>query len=708
MIALGALAGFFLLGRGKAAGQAAEETRLAPVKVVAARVFRFGEWTELVGATQPLPDKAAHVSAAVGGRILSILGDGKYQTLVEGGPVQANQILAQLDDSVPRAYREQLAALHANLERQKKQSRAAEPALSIVQAALKALDVQIAQFSIRAPFAGVLGPLQVTPGQAIRVGTTVADVINLNKIDVLCYVPPRTVSRLGVGQTARLVDLSKEESRVLARRASEVDSIPRLRVGLTGPPSRYCGRVIFIAAQADPDTGNFAVRVRFANPDGRLRLNSVERVQVLTQPEKDRLTIPEDALREDQDPPVVMAAQNSKLQKTASASSTMRVATALGLRPVIGVRDRELRLVEIRQLRGAQTGDLVSIRDIRFIVEGAGGLHDNDGLKVDGDPRPHDDALNLEQTLLNAVHARVTIPGETIWALAFSPDGKTLASGGQDGAIKFWESATGKNSGVMPRRTKSVKVLAFRPDGKVLAAGIRDGTIALWDVAERKHLLSIEAHYHFRNLVSLAFSPDGKTLASVGRDEPVIKLWDPVSGKLSATLGGHKDYIGPILYSPDSKFLVSGAEDATIRTWDARSGKNLQVLEGSPAAVTALALLPDGSDLLSWSKIPGKGENASGKSAVLTWDIHSRRNVATVEGSSGQKTPFLGAFSPSARILAWAAGEPVITLWDTASARMVGILQGHTDKVVALAFSPDGKVVASASEDNTIRIWDLP
>jgi WD40 repeat protein len=708
VLVAGVLAGVLALGRGQVSGKPAEETRLAPVKVVAARVFRFGEWTELVGSTQPLPDRTAHVSAPVAARIVRILGEGKGLPLVEGGPVQANQILVQLDDSVPRAYREQLAALRADLERQRKQGQSVASALGLVEAGLAALDAQIAQFSIRAPFAGVLGPIQVTPGQAIRAGTTVADVVRLDEVDVLCCVPPRTLGRLAVGQKARLSgmpppyqDTPPVGSKYADAAAANGDVLPHQVE--QEPPH---GKVAWIAPQADPATGNYAVKVRFANRDGRLRLNCVERVQVLTEPEKDRLTIPEDALLEDQDPPVVMAAQNLKVQKTATGDT--RVATAVALRPVLGVHDRELRRVEILQLRGAQTGDLASIRDVRFIIEGAGGLHDNDPLRVDGDPSPSDDALKLEESHLNAIHARITIPGETAWALTFTPDGKTLVSGGQDGTVKLWDIATGKNTAFMPRRTKSIKVLACRPDAKVLAAGIKDGTIALWDVAQRKQLLTIAAHYQNRNLEGLAFSPDGKTLASVGHDEPVIKLWDPLSGKLIDRLSGHKDYIGWVQYSPDGKLLVSGAEDATIRLWDTGTAKQLQVLEGSPSAVAALALHPGGKVLTSWSKIPGKGENPSGKSVVSTWEVSSGRNLSTVEGKSGQKTPFLGVFSPDTRILAWAAGEQVITLWDAASASMIGTLQGHTGKVLSLAFSPDGRHLASGSEDNTIRIWELP
>jgi len=706
------LVAFILFGYGKT--PVPEENRPAPVKVVAAKVVNFGEWTELLGATQPLPNKAAHISAAVDGRVLTILGDGKAKPLAEGDKVKENQVIVQLDDSVPRAYRDQVASTRADLELGKKEAqlaldraeteaKRATPAdmekarqartdaqsklattaswLAIVQAELKALDAHLAHFSIRAPFAGELGLIQVTPGQAIVSGTTVADVISLEEIDILCYVPPHMATRLELGQTARL-----------------------------DPHQQPNGKVVFLAAQAEAETGNFAVKVRFANEDGKLRANRVQRLQVLTQTEKDRLTIPEEALLEDQAPPIVMGAV--KVEDPNSGMPYKRTRTALRLRPILGVHDRDLHLVEILQLRSVQTGDLVSIRDVGFIIEGGNGLHDNDVLRVEGHAEPRDDALKLEEVVLKTIKERATLDGrsEAVWALAFSPDGNLLASGGHEGTIKLWNVVTGKNAATLPRQISGIFSLAFSPDGKKLASGSTNGTIMLWDVGPAKNLATLDRHG--TRVDAVVFSPDGKTLASASYDTGLknssIKLWDMANGKCTATLVGHEEDIRPIVFSPDSKMLASGSEDMTVKIWDVASRKNMLTLEGPTSGIAALAFSQDGKAVLSWSKVVGKDEIASGKSEVMAWDVRSGKTIASAEGDSGTKLPFLGTFSRDGKTLAWAAGEKVVTLWDPATATVVGTLQGHTGKVAVVAFSWDGKSLATASEDNTIKLWDVP
>ena len=125
---------------------------------------------------------------------------------------------------------------------------------------------------------------------------------------------------------------------------------------------------------------------------------------------------------------------------------------------------------------------------------------------------------------------RKSLEGHTyvVWSVAFSPDGKTLASGSRDGSIKLWDVTSGKNIATLKGHADVINSVAFSPDGKTIASGSFDKTVKLWDVASGKNTATLEGHTHW--VFSVAFSPDGKTLASGSRDGS-IKLWDLDAGK---------------------------------------------------------------------------------------------------------------------------------------------------------------------------------
>ncbi|MBP5976887.1 ribosome assembly protein 4, partial [Brasilonema sp. CT11] len=253
----------------------------------------------------------------------------------------------------------------------------------------------------------------------------------------------------------------------------------------------------------------------------------------------------------------------------------------------------------------------------------------------------------------NKLIERYTLEGHSssVNSVAFSPDGKTLASGSSDNSIKLWDVATGKQLKTLEGHSSSVKSVAFSADGKTLASGSSDNSIKLWDVTTGKQLKTINGHSSSVN--SVAFSADGKTLASGSRDNS-IKLWDVTTGKLLKTINGHSSSVNSVAFSADGKTLASGSMDNnSIKLWDVATGKQLKTLNGHSSYVNSVAFSADGKTLAS-----GSMDNNS------------------------------------------------IKLWDVATGKQLKTLNGHSD-VQSVAFSPDGKTLASGSSDNSIKLWDV-
>ncbi|MFF5538755.1 trypsin-like peptidase domain-containing protein [Streptomyces cinerochromogenes] len=280
-----------------------------------------------------------------------------------------------------------------------------------------------------------------------------------------------------------------------------------------------------------------------------------------------------------------------------------------------------------------------------------------------------------------------------VWSVAFSPDGRTLATASEDRTVRLWDVATGKTRTILRGHHDWVSWVAFSSDGRTLATASKDHTARLWDVATGKTRIILKGHHDW--VYSVAFSPDGRTLATASKDH-TARLWDVATGKTRKTLTGHTDEVWAVKFSPDGRTLATGSSDQTVRLWNLATGKFV-TLTGHTDSAWAVAFSPDGRTLASGSE----------DETVRLWDVATGKTRTTLTGHTGEVEAV--AFSPDGHTLATASDDKTVRLWDlaTPASKTRTTLNGHTGPVESLAFSPDRHTLATASDDKTVRLWDL-
>jgi len=301
----------------------------------------------------------------------------------------------------------------------------------------------------------------------------------------------------------------------------------------------------------------------------------------------------------------------------------------------------------------------------------------------------------------------------SVYSVAISPDGQTLASGSSDKTIKLWNLATGQQNPSLSELLKpaiaiklwnlatgqqirtlqghsgSVYSVAISPDGRTLASCSDDKTVKVWDLATGWEIWTLNRHSDW--VWSIAISPDGQTLASVSRDD-TIKLWNLASGQEIRTLKGHSYQVHSVAFSPDGRTLASGSVDKTIKLWNLATAQEIHTLKGHFDWVYSVAISPDGQTLASGSR----------DNTIKLWNLATKEEIRTIKGHSDSVRSV--AFSPNGQTLATSSLDS-IKLWDVANGQQICTLWGHFNSVRSVAFSPDGMTLASGSADNTINIW---
>jgi WD40 repeat protein len=286
-----------------------------------------------------------------------------------------------------------------------------------------------------------------------------------------------------------------------------------------------------------------------------------------------------------------------------------------------------------------------------------------------------------------------------ITSIAFSPDGKLLASGTKAESILLWDVKTWRTIATLSGN-REVTSIAFSPEGQFLAAGF-GGEIKVWDVTTRQELVTLSTHSDdadkgFLENPIVAFSPDGRILAaSVDYYEDTIRLWAVGTWEEIATFTENAG-VYSIAFASDGKLLASGNWDGTIQLWTIPTWEKAATIEAG-RTVQSLSFSPDGKLLASGVTVGRYGQ-------IRLWDVSTKQEIKIFKSEKGSVDHV--AFSSNGELLAFSEGSYAIRVWDHITGQSAATLYGPI-RVTDVAFSPDATILAAGSDDGTIWLWNL-
>lgn len=346
-----------------------------------------------------------------------------------------------------------------------------------------------------------------------------------------------------------------------------------------------------------------------------------------------------------------------------------------------------------------------------------------------------------------------------ITAVAFSPDGKCIASSGnyvasngieEKNLVSLWNVTGGKKIKVFRGHTDWIRTVLFSPDGKMILSTCGDGTLKLWDISTGKEIRTFHGRANF--IYSASFSPNGKIALSTSFDKS-MKLWDVATLKWIRNLTGVTDSVFSACFSPDGKSILSGGFPKTVRWLDVASGKETGSFTGHPGRVDCVAYSPDGrfslsggtrtqmkllenssgkeirsffrpwlgkeeqSDIVAVTFSPDGKYVASLDSFLVLWEAETGKFVWQSEVRKGKSEwNYALAFSPDGKYLVTGSSalefgdgnsDENLKLWDAETGKGVKYFPGHLGSVFSVAISKDAKTLLSGGLDNTVRLWDI-
>jgi len=310
-----------------------------------------------------------------------------------------------------------------------------------------------------------------------------------------------------------------------------------------------------------------------------------------------------------------------------------------------------------------------------------------------------DGTLRVWDARTGAVLHTLTQQGdrELVCSGAVSPDGQTIVSGSWGLRVRVWDANTGTESNTphaLQGHEGDVRSMNVSPDGRTIVSGSHDSTVRVWDAQTGAALHTLQGQEGVA-VHSVAVSPDGNTIVS-GNGKGVVRVWDVHTGAELHTLQGEQGQaVSSVAVSPDGKVIVSGSREGAVRVWDAQTGAALHTLKGHEESVSSVAVSLDGKIIVS----------GSFDRTVRVWDLHTGAALSLLSGSDCAAVLCV-AVSPDGNTVVSGSGEGAVRVWDARTRVKLHTRQGHEGDVSSLAVSPDGKTIVSGSDDQTVRVWD--
>jgi len=286
--------------------------------------------------------------------------------------------------------------------------------------------------------------------------------------------------------------------------------------------------------------------------------------------------------------------------------------------------------------------------------------------------------------------------GGAVRSVVFSANGQMLASGGVDGKVKLWEASSGRELASLDGHKGRINIVVFSRDGRWLASGGIDNTIRLWDVASKTELRTLTGHTGW--VTALAFAVDNQTLAS-GSADRTVKLWNISTGQTVQTANAHRETVSSLAFSPNGSLLASGGNDSTVQFWrpPGLTPETSYNLNFNAGRINAISFSADGNQMFA----------ASTERIIKRFDFSSRNSQVFFTEPDRLENYEAVALSPQSQLLAICDGTREIEVRSFATINQQTKLISKANPVRSVAFSPDGRWFASGNQDTSVTLWDV-